>query len=127
MQQFFEGAAKQHLYFDSVGFHHYRPPVPDDFINLLEKFSGCTDCLSGDGICRRRLAGQKGRAGEPIFRNTDGSLHSSGLPVHGTGSVECVAMHGPIGDPGEGGPLSVSGFFKKDGTLTEIGKAYASA
>lgn len=127
MQRFFEGAEKQHLHFDSVGFHHYGPPVPDDFIGLLEK----VHALYGLPIWVTEFAGADWQAkkGGPANRYSETQMVrfiEAVCPfMEQAPWIRGYAWY-PWGNAGEGGPLSVSAFFKKDGTLTGPGKAYAS-
>lgn len=127
MQRFFEKAEKQNLSFDSVGFHHYGPPEPDDFIGLLEKVHNMyklpiwvTEFAAADW--QAKIGGPANRYSE---KQTIRFIQTVCPFMERTPWIRGYAWY-PWGDSWEGGPLSTSAFFRKDSTLTESGEAYAA-
>ena len=127
MQNFMAGAEKRKLQVDSVGFHHYGSPEPDDFIGLLKKVHG----MYGRPIWVTEFAAADWQAkeGGPNNRYTQQQMIDFMQAVckfmEDTSWVRGYAWY-PWGKPDAGGPLSASAFFNADGGLTRVGQAYAA-
>lgn len=126
MQNFMAAAEKGKLQIDSIGFHHYGSPEPEDFIGLLERVHE----MYGRPVWVTEFAAADWQAkeGGPANRYTDDQMihfmQSVCKYMEETAWVRGYAWY-PWGKPGAGGPLSVSAFFKEDGSLTAVGQAYA--
>jgi O-glycosyl hydrolase len=126
MQNFMAAADKSTLQVDSVGFHHYGSPDPQDFIGLLERVHG----IYGRPIWVTEFAAADWQAkeGGPTNRYTEQQMIDFMQAVckfmEETSWIRGYAWY-PWGKPGAGGPLSASSFFDAEGKLTNVGQAYA--
>jgi Glycosyl hydrolase catalytic core len=127
MQNFMATTEKSKLQVNSVGFHHYGPPEPQDFIRLLER----VHTMYGRPIWVTEFAAADWQAkeGGPNNRYTEQQMIDFMQAVckfmEETSWVRGYAWY-PWGKPGGGGPLSVSSFFDTDEKLTMVGQAYAA-
>jgi hypothetical protein len=127
MQTFLASTEKSKLQVDSIGFHHYGSPEPEDFIGLLDKVHD----MYGRPIWVTEFAAADWQAkeGGPSNRYTEQQMIDFMQAVckfmEATSWVRGYAWY-PWGTPGAGGPLSVSSFFDTDGKLTMVGQAYAA-
>ncbi len=127
MQSFMATAEKNKLQVDSIGFHHYGSPQPEDFIGLLSKVHQ----MYGRPIWVTEFAAADWQAkeGGPSNRYTEQQMIDFMQAVckfmEETSWVRGYAWY-PWGKPGAGGPLSVSSFFDADDKLTMVGQAYAA-
>ena len=127
MQTFMATAEKSKLQVDSIGFHHYGSPEPEDFIGLLDKVHD----MYGRPIWVTEFAAADWQAkeGGPNNRYTEQQMIDFMQAVckfmEATSWGRGYAWY-PWGKPGAGGPLSVSSFFDVDGQLTTVGQAYAA-
>jgi hypothetical protein len=127
MQSFIATAEKSKLQVDSIGFHHYGSPEPEDFIGLLDKVHQ----MYGRPIWVTEFAAADWQAkeGGPSNRYTEQQMIDFMQAVckfmEETSWVRGYAWY-PWGNPGAVGPLSVSSFFDTDGKLSMVGQAYAA-
>jgi hypothetical protein len=127
MQAFMAGAERRNLRVDSIGFHHYGPPEPEDFIGLLEHVHqmygrpiwvtefGAADWQAKPGGPQNRYRS------EQVIR-----FIQAVCPFMESKSwVRGYAWY-PWGGPNNEDPLFPSEFFTADGSLTPVGQAYAA-
>jgi hypothetical protein len=121
LQTFMSGAKKRSYPVDFVTVHWYYLPNPDDFLAYIKKVHDLYGlpiwitefaCVDWDHL----------NDGKPRFTSSDVvRFVSKVLPA--LDKLDYVKRYAWfIGD----GPYQVSNLFKKDGSLTEIGKVYAS-
>lgn len=126
MRQFMDGAERRHLRVDSVGFHHYGPPSPENFIELLERVRSLY--ARPIWVTEFAAADWKISSHHPNPYTTRQVVHfmeSVCRYMENTSWVRGYAWY-PWGKAIPSDPLSASAFFLPDGRLTEVGQAYTA-
>lgn len=126
MQDFMRGAESRRLRIDAVGFHHYGPPDPDDFIGLLEKVHALYD--RPVWVTEFAAADWHAGPGSPnpyTPKQVIDFMQKVCAYMEAAPWVRGYAWY-PWGKPERTDPLSASALFGPDGRLTEPGQAYDS-
>jgi hypothetical protein len=127
MQTFMAQAEQRKLRVDSIGFHHYGPPEPEDFIGLLER----VHTMYGRPIWVTEFAAADWRAktGGPKNRYTSDQvvrfIQTVCPYMESQPWVRGYAWY-PWGDQTNDQALIPCEFFGPDGALTPPGQAYAA-
>jgi hypothetical protein len=127
MQSFMAQAERRRFQIDSIGFHHYGPPDPDDFIGLLERVHR----MYGRPVwvTEFAVADWQARKGGPRNRYTPEQVISFMNIVcpymETTPWLRGYAWY-PWGDQTNDQALIPSEFFDSNGELTAVGHAYAA-
>ena len=126
MQTFMAQAERRNLRVDSIGFHHYGPPDPEDFIGLLERVHQ----MYGRPIWVTEFAAADWQAGKGGAKNRYTqkqviAFMQAVCPYMESKSwVRGYAWY-PWGDQINDQALIPSQFFTPDGELNIVGHAYA--
>lgn len=131
MQRFMQGTEKRKLRIDSIGYHHYGPPSPDEFLSHLHKAYD----LYQRPIWVTEFAVADWQAKNPEVPNrysVDETAAFMQSVCTAMNKIECIRGYAWFPTGGRfarkqeaKGPLATSLLFEPDGRLNALGKLYA--
>jgi hypothetical protein len=128
--EIFMGEVERHkLQLDSVGFHHYGPPEPDEFIRHLDH----VHALFGRPVwvTEFAVADWEAKSGPNRYNADQVAVFMKSVcaymnKTHWVKGYAWFPRGGRFGATGINGALAPSILFKEDGTLTGLGQVYAT-